>query len=33
MHLVEILLPLNDNKGRPFHADKFSAVRERLADR
>jgi hypothetical protein len=33
MHLVEILLPLNDNEGRPFHSDKFSAVRERLTDR
>ena len=33
MHLVEILLPLNDNEGRPFDSDKFSAVRDRLADR
>lgn len=25
MHLVEILLPLNDNEGRPFDPEKFSA--------
>lgn len=33
MHLVEILLPLNDNHGRPFDSEKFSALRERLTDR
>ena len=30
MHLVEILLPLNDNRGRPFAAEKFAAVRDHL---
>lgn len=33
MHLVEILLPMNDNEGRPFDSEKFSAVRERLTER
>lgn len=33
MHLVEILLPLNDNEGRPFDPEKFSALRERLTER
>jgi hypothetical protein len=32
MHLVEILLPLNDNSGRPFGAEKFAAVREHLTE-
>lgn len=27
MHLVEILLPLNDNEGRPFASEKFSELR------
>jgi hypothetical protein len=30
MHLVEILLPLNDNRGRPFAAENFAAVRDHL---
>jgi hypothetical protein len=25
MHLVEILLPLNDNSGRPFRTGKYTA--------
>ena len=33
MHLVEILLPLNDNNGRPFDAEKYVAVREHLTER
>jgi hypothetical protein len=33
MHLVEILLPLNDNSGQPFGAGKYAAVREHLAER
>ena len=33
MHLVEILLPLNDNSGRPFGAEKYAAIREHLTDR
>jgi hypothetical protein len=33
MHLVEILLPLNDNNGRPFGAEKYVAVRQHLAER
>lgn len=33
MHLVEILLPLNDNEGRPFDPEKFSALRDRLTER
>ena len=33
MHLVQILLPLADNDGRPFPASLFAAVRTELADR
>jgi hypothetical protein len=33
MHLVEILLPLRDNSGRPFGADKYAAVRQYLTER
>jgi hypothetical protein len=33
MHLVELLLPLNDNGGRPFGAEKYVAVREHLIER
>ena len=33
MHLIEILLPLNDNEGRRFDADKFSDVRDTLTAR
>lgn len=33
MHLLEILLPLNDNEGRPFNSETFSALRERLTER
>lgn len=32
MHLIEILLPLRDNEGRPFGADKFAAVRKHLTE-
>ena len=33
MHLVELLLPLNDNAGRPFGPEKYAAVREHLIER
>ena len=33
MHLVEILLPLNDNGGRPFRAEKYADVRQHLTER
>jgi hypothetical protein len=33
MHLVELLLPLNDNEGRPFGPEKYTAVREHLIER
>jgi hypothetical protein len=33
MHLVEILLPLNDNSGRPFGAEKYAAIRQHLTER
>ena len=33
MHLVEILLPVADNEGRPFAAHKYADVREELTRR
>ena len=33
MHLVELLLPLNDNAGQPFGPEKYAAVREHLIER
>ena len=33
MHLIEIFLPLNDNGGRPFGAEKFAAIRRHLTER
>ena len=33
MHLVEILLPVADNEGRPFDANKYADVREELSRR
>lgn len=33
MHLIEILLPLRDNEGRAFSAEKFSRIRQTLAER
>jgi hypothetical protein len=33
VHLVKIFLPLNDNNGRPFDAEKYVAVREHLTER
>ena len=30
MHLVEILLPLRDNEGRPFPRELYAELRERL---
>jgi hypothetical protein len=33
MHLVELLLPLNDNDGRPFGAAALNRVRDELAAR
>ena len=32
MHLIEILLPLADNEGKPFAAGLHSAVRDELAE-
>jgi hypothetical protein len=33
MHLVQILLPVRDNEGRPFGHDLFARVREELTER
>jgi cytochrome c556 len=33
MHLIEILLPLTDNSGRPFDAAKYAAIRQQLTER
>jgi hypothetical protein len=33
MHLIEILLPLSDGKGRPFGREPFDRVREELVER
>jgi hypothetical protein len=33
MHLVKIFLPINDNNGRPFDAEKYAEVREHLTAR
>ena len=33
MHLVEIFLPLNDNRGQPFSRERFDEVRRELTDR
>jgi hypothetical protein len=33
MHFGEILLPLNDNSGRPFRTEKYAGVREHLTER
>ena len=33
MHLIEIFLPLNDNGGRPFGAEKYAAIRRHLTER
>src|ERR1700712_2705741 len=33
MHLVELLLPLNDNSGLPFGAEKYDMVRQQLTER
>lgn len=33
MHLIEILLPLNDNDGRPFDAARYAAIRQHLIER
>jgi hypothetical protein len=32
MHLVELLLPLHDNSGQPFRAEKYAAVRKHLTE-
>lgn len=32
MHLIEILLPLADNEGKPFPAELQAAVRDELAE-
>lgn len=33
MHLVQILLPLRDNEGRPFPQSMFVDLRDRLVER
>jgi hypothetical protein len=33
MHLIEILLPLNDNNGDPFEPGKYAAIRKQLTER
>jgi hypothetical protein len=33
MHLIEILLPLRDNEGHAFGADKYGAIRQDLTER
>jgi hypothetical protein len=33
MHLVELLLPLHDNNGKPFGAGKYAEVHQRLTER
>ena len=33
MHLVQLLLPLYDNDGRPFPSSQFAAVRTALMER
>jgi hypothetical protein len=33
MHLVEILLPLRDNEGHAFGAEKYAEVRQYLTER
>jgi hypothetical protein len=33
MHLIQILLPLKDNDGRPFEAADYGRVRTELAER
>ncbi len=33
MHLVQLLLPLYDNEGRPFPEREFAEVRRKLTDR
>jgi hypothetical protein len=33
MHLIQILLPLNDNEGDPFDPDLYRDVREELSSR
>ena len=32
MHLVEILLPLHDNRGQPFEPQKYAEVRQHLTE-
>ena len=32
MHLIEILLPLRDNEGRPFPAEMYAQLREELVE-
>lgn len=33
MHVIEILLPLRDNEGRPFGPELYGGVREELVQR
>lgn len=33
MHLIQILLPLYDNDGKPFTQDEFLKVRDELSER
>jgi hypothetical protein len=32
MYLIEILLPLRDNDGHPFHARDYQSLRDQLTD-
>lgn len=33
MHLIQILIPVSDNEGQPFHREQFEAVRDELTER
>ena len=33
MHLIQLLIPIYDNEGRPFQRDKFDGVRAQLIER
>lgn len=33
IHLVQLLLPLYDNAGRPFPAKRYTAIRDELTER
>lgn len=33
MHLIQLLIPIYDNEGKPFHRSKFDGVRGQLMER